>query len=319
MREIDLFKKILLERNSFLLIGHEKPDGDAIGALLALESLLKYFKKDSVLVCKTKVPTIFQFLPRFEKIESDFLIGDYDALILLDNGELKRTGFSQRINLAAKKRIPIINIDHHPQNDIWKIAQINFANANFSSTCQILYQIFEKLNVPLERDSATALLTGIYYDTGGFQHKNTSEKVFLIASQLLSCGANLKQISRSLYLSRSVAMLKLWGIALERMRKIEGAGLVISIITNEDILKCEASEDEVSGLVNLISSASEASVSLLLYETSDGKIKGSLRSDSDGFDVSKLASYFGWGGHKRASGFVVEGKLEQNGNIWQII
>jgi len=312
------FSKIVEGKSKFLLIGHEQPDGDAIGALLALYEFLKEKGKKVSMVVSGDIPEIFSFLTNIEKIKGDFLFGDFDVIVLLDNGDLKRTGYISRILKAKASELPVINIDHHPRNDIWKNATINMADPSASSTCEIIYDLFSHLKYPLSANVATSLLLGIYGDTGGFQHQNTSKKVMIIASELLKAGAKLKKISSSVMQSRSVKMLKLWGIAINNIFEYGSSGLIVSIISKEEIEKVGATEDDISGLVNLLNTASESKASLLIYETLDGKIRGSLRTDRNDVDVSSFAKILGGGGHKKASGFSLSGELQKTNSGWQI-
>ncbi len=318
MKQFRELKKILDNGDSFLLIAHEEPDGDAIGAMISFGKYLKSIGKKADMVSKDTVPHFFSFLINGETIASDFLSGDYDAIILIDNGDLKRTGFAERITKAKKKGKLIINIDHHIQNDIWKIADLNIAKTNYSSSCEIIYEIFKEFDYPIDSGTATSLLAGIYYDTGGFQHSNTTKNVLQITSKLLQQGARLKKISKNVGQMRSVNMLKLWGIALNRIRVLNEYGIVYSVLTLEDIKKTGAKEDEISGLVNLINSTAEAKASLLIYESENDTIKGSLRTESEKIDVSRLAKMFGGGGHKKASGFLLSGKIVNTSYGWKI-
>lgn len=312
-------EEVLSTHNNFLLIGHEKPDGDVVGALVSLGLYLKKTGKKCRLICKDNIAEVFSFLLDGVEVENDFLLGDYEVIILLDNGDLRRTGFRERILKAKKKGVKIVNIDHHPQNDIWKIADLNIADPVWPSTCFILYRYFKETKVEIDRRQATALLSGIYYDTGGFQHSNTSGEVLNATGELLRLGAKLKIISKSVTYSKSANMLKLWGVALSKAKVREEYGIIVSVLTKPDIESCSASEEEISGLVNLLSSASEARAAILIYETSDGRIKGSVRTEDDGFDASRFAEALGGGGHKKAAGFLIEGKIEKLNNAIRII
>jgi phosphoesterase RecJ-like protein len=226
---------------------------------------------------------------------------------------------AERILALKKKQIPLINIDHHPKNDIWREATVNHVNPEASSACEIVYEIIENLGVGITPHLATALLMGIYTDTGGFRHPNTSQSVLNITSKLLNQGAKLRIISENVSNSRSVAMLKLWGIALSRIHKSE-SGLVLSVVTREDIEAAKANDDDLSGVVNMINTIPGAKVAMLLSETPDGKIKASLRTESERIDVSKIAAFFGGGGHRKAAGFTITGRLEKiDTNRWKIV
>lgn len=309
---------ILKNYNNFLLVVHENPDGDGIASVLALSLVLKQLKKKVTSVCQDKIPNIFQFLPYASKIKDDFLLGDYDVIIVLDCGDLRRTGFPERIKQFARNKKKLVNIDHHPKNDLHKIAKINLYNMEASSTCEILYHIFKKLKARIDPKIATCLFTGLYTDTGGFKHSNTNAKTLEIASHLLSLGANLRQITKNISLNKSVPALRLWGIALSRINKNEDLGLVTSVITQKDMKKCQATDVDLAGVVNLINSISGSTAAILFSETPDGKIRASLRTEQDKVDVSKLAYFFEGGGHRKASGFKIDGKIVKSGNSWKI-
>ncbi len=318
MNKFKELQKVLEGKTSFLLLVHEDPDGDAIGAILSFGQYLLDKGKEVRMVSKDNLPTFFSFLNGDEEIDRDFLAGDYDVIILIDNGDLRRTGFAERISNAKKKGKTIINIDHHTQNDIWKIADINIAYPDYSSTCEIIYDILISDKYEINPKIATNLLAGIYYDTGGFQHSNTTQRVLRVVSELLQRGAKLRKISSNISQARSLGMLKLWGVALDRIVVLKKYGLAYSIITQNDIKNSGATEEEISGLVNLINTTAEAEASLLICEANNGKIKGSLRTESDKIDVSRLAKEMGGGGHKKAAGFSLNAKIIQDGDNWRI-
>lgn len=320
MGSFSKLKDIFSKGENFLLICHEQPDGDALGAILALSEGLKNNGKKTLMVCIDKIPKIFSFLHGVEQIKRDFLIGDFDAVVLLDNGDLRRTGFPDRILKIRERGIPLVNIDHHPKNDLWKCVTINYVNDSASSSSELVFEILNGLNWKITPTIATSLLTGIFYDTGGFQHTNTSTFVLTAVSELLNKGAKLKIISESISSSHSnsITRLKLWGIALNRLLINEKYGIASTFLLRKEIEKLNASDEEVSGLVNLINAVPETQIALLLYETADGKIRGSLRTEKDSVSVSKLADLLGGGGHKKAAGFSLAGKIIQVNNVYGI-
>ncbi len=317
---IQKLKKVIGQSKSFVIVGHEKPDGDSVGSLLAFFNVLEQLQKNSMLVLKDPVPSVFAFLDKTELIGTEFPEDNlFDACILLDNGDAKRTGFLSRILEVKKNGIPVINIDHHPKNDLWKIATLNITDQSVSSTSELIFEIIGKIGLEIDSKLATTLLTGLYTDTGGFQHSNTSEKVLKIVAELLKRGAKLKKISENISGTHTISMLRLWGVALSRLIHNSRYKISYSILKQEDIIEAGATEDEVSGLVNLLNSAPESEVALLIYETENGKLRGSLRTESDKIDLSALAQYLGGGGHKKAAGFTIEGRIENEQGKWKII
>lgn len=302
-----------------LLIIHENPDGDTLASASVLYQVLKSLGKSPAMVCKDSVPKPFLFLTDVDKIQNDMLFGDYELIVVIDCGDLKRTGFDERLKDFAKKQKNLINIDHHPKNDLHKIANINLVDFEASSTAEIIWELLGELDFTLDKNIATALLCGLYTDTGGFKHSNTSEKTLKIASQLLVHGARIKLITKNVNLNKKISALKLWGVALERV--FEHPDLLISstVITREDLKKCNATDDDIAGAVNLINTIPDAKAAILFCETADGKIRASLRTEDDKIDVSKIAALFSGGGHKKASGFSVEGRIKLEKEGWNII
>ena len=312
-------KQALEEKKSFILICHVEPDGDAVGSMLAIKEYLESRDCLVAAVCRDKTPKVLNFLSGIGEIKQELPDFKPEAVILLDNGDFKRTGFQEEILRLKDQGVSIINIDHHPKNDLWKLVTINYADDQASSACEIVYRILTGLKHTLNSSLATKILAGIYLDTGGFRHPNTSDTVLGIVSELLKRGAKLKKISENMENSRPISMFRLWGIALKRLYFNEELGISVSVITAADLAETGASEEEISGLVNLLNSAPESRASLLLYETKDAKIKGSLRTDRDDVDLSKLAHYLGGGGHRKAAGFTISGRIEIVGDKWRVL
>ncbi|OGD67020.1 hypothetical protein A3F08_03680 [Candidatus Berkelbacteria bacterium RIFCSPHIGHO2_12_FULL_36_9] len=301
-----------------LLLTHENPDGDALGSLLALSLSLEKINKKAVPVCPDKIAKLFHFLPESQTIRQDFLLGDFDLIIILDCGDLRRTGFADRLKEFSKNKRKIINIDHHPKNDLHRISALNLVDYSASSTAEIIYKLINNLKIEIDSNIATALLCGIYTDTGAFKHSNTSTAVLDIASDLMRKGARLKKITENISNGRSVSALKLWGVALSRIQKNEKLGIVTSFITKDDLEKCSACADDLAGIVNMINAIPKTKAAILFSEVEDGKIKASLRTESERVDVSRLANIFGGGGLKKASGFTINGHLRLESGRWKI-
>jgi phosphoesterase RecJ-like protein len=306
--------------DKILLIIHENPDGDTLSAATVIYSVLLKMGKNPAMVCKDKIPKPFLFLSGIDKIHHDLLFGDYDIITVIDCGDIKRTGFSERLKkFSQAKKKTIINIDHHPKNDLHKIAHINMVDHEASSTSEIVYEICLKMNVEFDKDLSTALLTGIYTDTGGFKHANTSDKTLKIAGELLKSGGRIKLITQNISLNKSIPALRLWGVALKRMHRNSELGIVSSVITREDLKFCNATDDDLAGVVNLINTVPDSRAAILFCETADSRIRASVRTESDGVDVSRLAGVFGGGGHRRAAGFTIDGHLEISESSWKIV
>ena len=302
---------------NFLLMIHEDPDGDTLAATIAIFLALEGLGKNTAMVCKDPVPKPFIFLPGTSEIKQDILFGDYEVIIIVDCGDLKRTGFPDRLKKFAKYTKNLINIDHHPKNDLWKIANLNFIDQSASSASEMVWEIFQKLEIVIDKDIATALLTGVYTDTGGFKHSNTTPKTLKIAAELLNSGAKLKQITHNVTLNKSIAAMRLWGVALSRINKNQELQIVSSVITKKDLEECGATLADLAGVVNLMNATPDSKAAILFYEVGEGLLRASLRTEKDNIDVSKIAKLFGGGGHKKAAGFTIPGKIEQE-VVWKI-
>lgn len=315
---MEKISSLFLKNSNILLITHENPDGDALGSMLGLREVLKNLGKNVHCVCSDTIPRPFLFLPGISLIKKDFFLGDYDLIAILDCGDLRRTGFSNRLKELSKHKNKIINIDHHPKNDLHRLAKINLINFEASSTSEIIYELIKEMKVELNYLAATCILCGIYTDTGFFQHSNTSSKVLQIASELLKRGARLKEITKNIANNKSIAALKLWGKVLSGIKRNKKFNLTTAVVTQKDMAECQATQTDLAGVVNMINSIPGSKAAILFYETSEGKIKASLRTESNVADVSALARIFGGGGLKKASGFTIEGKIQKTKNGWQI-
>lgn len=305
--------------DTILIIIHQFPDGDTIASSLALARALKKLGKLVTVAGKDPVPAPFTFLPESATIQRDFLGGDWQVIIVLDCGDLKRTGFVERIRAFARDKKRLVNIDHHPKNDLHKIANITYFDGSAAAVGEIVTDIIDLLGVRIDKEMATCLLTALYTDTGGFKHSNTTVKTLEYAARFMAAGARLKKISNNISNSKSVASLRIWGVILSRILYKPRIGLVSSVVTQQDLAECDATLDDLGGAVNLIGAVPGARASILFVELPDNQIKASLRTESDCVDVSKIAEIFGGGGHKKASGFIINGRIFQEKGKWSII
>ncbi|OQA51801.1 MAG: Bifunctional oligoribonuclease and PAP phosphatase NrnA [candidate division WS2 bacterium ADurb.Bin280] len=304
------FKKIsdlISKSGKILILLHQYPDGDTIASSLALREFLVQKDKSVLLAVKGDIPEVFQFLPGVDEIVGDFLLGDFDLIFAIDCGDAKRTGFPDRLSSVCKIK-PLINIDHHCKNDLHKIARINLIDERSAAAAEIVWDMLNFLKAKITPRIATYILSAIYFDTGGFQHSNLTEKTLQVASSCLSHGGRIALVSSSINNAKSTCALRLWGVALSRI-KIGRNKIAISYLTNSDIENSGAKAEDASGIVNLMNNIPSAKVAILFVEGDDGTIKASLRTESSSVDVAKLARLFGGGGHKKASGFSLDGEM----------
>jgi len=282
------------------LISHERPDGDAVGSLLALTVSLQLDGKRVTPVLADGVPGRFRFLPAAQAVQTR-LPDSWDLLICVDSGDLERLGFEP----SAFGTPPDLNIDHHPTNT--NFARVNIVDPVAAATAEILYDLILSLEMPLDVDVATNLLAGIVNDTIGFRTTNVTPKVLRTAADLLGRGAPLAHIYERSLSQRSFVAARYWGSGLSNLER--DGGLVWASLSLQDRQRAGYPGPDDADLVDLLTTIDGAQIVAILVEQPGEKTKVSWRS-REGLDVSGLAASFGGGGHKPAAGAMVEGSLE---------
>jgi len=311
-----ILDKIQTAQN-ILIITHKNPDGDGLGALSALAQFLHARQKKYELFCRDRITASDNFLPLLYKVTSNPQIFNkiFDLIIVLDSGSLDYAGIEDLLSNLPVGYL-LINIDHHASNSYF--GQLNLVVETASSASEIIYDLFKIWRVPITKDIATALLNGIVFDTGAFSNAGTTLTCLQAASHLLNLGARHKEINEKKFRDKSLNLLKLWGRAFERLQYNQKCELAYTVITLNDFKELGLEVDAGNGLSNFFNELAGAKIVLVITEQADGLIKGSLRTTSDDVDVAELAKAWGGGGHKKAAGFSVNGKLFYNENKWGI-
>jgi len=280
-------------------------DGDSLGACTALHMVMKRLGKKSTLICEEDIPDNMKFIPTVHEFTKTFDPTLYDLFMITDCAEQKLIGYPdlQAILLDGKK--PFINIDHHMSNKYY--GTINIVKPKIATTTIVVYKLLHFWNVKITPDIATSLLVGIYTDTGSFMHSNTTDEVYTIAGKLLSAGANMRKIVKNIFKTTPISTMRLWGRVLSRVRQNDRK-ITVSYVTDKDFEEVGAKPEDLTGVVDYINAVPDSYFSLLLTEFA-GKIKGSLRTLRDDINLSAIAEIFGGGGHAKAAGFTIPGKL----------
>lgn len=313
-----IFQQLKSASNTLLAI-HQNPDGDALGSVLAFSEYFRRLNRPHTVFCKHEAPKSFHFLPGIEKISTDpsvFKSGLFDLLIVLDSGDLLYAGIKELLSLLSP-RPTIIKIDHHPSGE--EFGDINLIETNASSTTDIIFRLFEHNRVKINKEISTCLLCGIVTDTCSFSNLATTPESMNNAAELLLSGARAKQIITHTLSNHSIPSLKLWGKALSRLSKNAESKFVTTVITLNDLKECGANEKEVEGIANFLNFLDDVQIILVLQEKEDGTIKGSLRTTHPNIDVSLLAKALGGGGHKKAAGFSIRGRIKETNQGWRIV
>ncbi len=290
--------------DKFILTAHETPDGDALGSECAMYLALQQLKKEVVIFNADPTPEKYSYLEgsdqiRILKTESQIPadVGEY-VLLILDTNDIHNIG--QVADMLLPRVREYFIVDHHESDD--DIILDNHIEESASSTCEILYQLFELLGIPLSLPIATALFTGIVYDTGSFIYPKTSASTFSIAHTLVKNGVNPNYIYRRIYESNSISALRLQSRVLSTLELFYNQHVAAQTMTRDMIFECRAKYEEADTLINIPLKSEKVMVSLFFKENEEGILRCSLRSKED-INVAEIAQLYGGGGHRTAAGF----------------
>ncbi|MDA3961379.1 MAG: DHH family phosphoesterase [Planctomycetota bacterium] len=285
---------------------HINPDGDGVGAALALNRTLRAMGKQVRLLFPSTVASHLDFLPGFKRIavlDSEAKarrVKPAELLISVDCGDLARLGA-----VAALRRNKLLNIDHHSSND--RFGDCNLVDPAAACTTIMVHKLLKRCGAAIDTATADCLYTGLVFDTGRFMHSNTSATVFRFAATLMGYGIDAAAINRKLTYTMSPALLKAQKLAIERLTvdttKPSIAGMAFS---QRDIAKL-GEIDDWGELIEIPRSLRGVEVAYFLREHGDC-VRCSLRSNPP-YAVGTVASALGGGGHAQAAGCTVPGTL----------
>jgi phosphoesterase RecJ-like protein len=293
------------EGDRFCLTTHERPDGDAVGSLAAMQQLLAALGKDAVAFMPAhEFPLPYEY--RF--IHLDGLTTEPPAdlgqrtLIFLDCGNIDRTPAEvlRRDDGGAR----IVNIDHHHDNT--RFGTINFVDPASSCTAEMVWDLMHGLGVPITRPIGEALYVGLVTDTGRFMYENTGPRAHEMAAELMTAGIDAHGIYRRLYEGIPQGKLELLARGLSSAERYDEGLLIVTHLTREDYRHAAADESYSEGVVDYLRSVEGTAVAGLVRDQLSGGVparKVSLRATDDRVDVSRIARAGGGGGHRRAAGF----------------
>jgi phosphoesterase RecJ-like protein len=291
--------KQIEQRTRFVLTSHARPDGDAVGSALACCQILRAMGKEAEVVLSDAVPRIYQSLPSADKVvQAERINGEYDAAIILECDSIQRT------RLEGLDKQFVINIDHHLSGR--PFGNVNWIDPTAVATAEMIYRVAREAGVAVSPEIATCLYTGVLTDTGSFVFEGTNERTFALARELVLAGADPARCARNVYFGHSTAKMRLLGAALSHLER-EGS-LAWFWVTQEEMRRFNAKEEDCEGLVNYALSIYDVQVAILLRELPDGRIRASLRSKGE-LNVAMAAGQFGGGGHECASGCSLDGPL----------
>lgn len=293
---------------NFLITTHINLEGDALGSILAMRDILLYFKKRADIVIEDDVPIEYKFLPHIDWIKKikDIRFSDYDVLFALDISDKKRC--KRIIQLFPKDRI-IISIDHHISNT--RFAHINWIEPRASSTVELIYKLYRKLNIPLNKKRAVWLYVGLLTDTGSFRYPNTTFNTFKLAEKFASYDLDVNSIYQNIYYNLTFEEIKRIAEVLSTIKSTKDRKIVWFRMKNDNFRKRFSSDNITDKILDLGRAIKDAEVVVLFKDDLYNKDKISINLRSKGkVDVDKIARFFGGGGHRTASGCNIKGNLK---------
>lgn len=310
--EFSRLHALVRQAKKILLIADGKPDGDSLGSSSGFLNWLLREGKTAQAYCAAPIPKAFSYLDGIHLFRNDAATFHeaWDLVITFDAGDLRHCGVETLLP-QIPGTFTLVNIDHHATNA--RYGQLNLVYVDACSTCEVVYRFLTAEELRLDPAIATSLLTGVLTDTSSFSNSATTSPGIEAASVLTAAGARTNEIYHHLLQNKTMNGLKLWGLALSRLRFHKSYNLVTTYFFAKDLEG--AGEDAVEGVSNFLNaSCGEADTMLVLRELPNGQIKGSFRSAKR--DISKIAKLLGGGGHKKAAGFTINGRLEEsNGQV----
>ncbi len=308
----------LLEKSeNVLLATHTKPDGDALGSLIALGLSLIAKKKRVTLYNESATPAVYRFLRKVDLVTDRIgPIERYDTAVILDCSDLGRVG-SQATAIGG---IPtVINIDHHVTNN--HFGDFQLIDTAASSTAEIVYGLIRELKTPVTPTIAYAIYTGILTDTGSFRFQNTTEAAFAICTEMIRAGVEPHRVASNVYGTYTLGRVRLLNMVLDSIEVSENGKLSLMAITQSMLQKTGTHPSDVTGLIDYARQIEDVKVAVLIQETFNfdvpslhgerqynNRFQVSLRSNGS-VDVSAIATMFGGGGHASAAGFSIESRF----------
>lgn len=285
----------------FLVCSHSRPDGDAIGSMLAMGMLLRQMGKRVDLVAADRLPAVYRGLPGAGEIRTAMRVhGPYDAVILLECDSLERT------RLRGLERMFHINIDHHASGKMF--GELNWIDHDACSVGELVHRLVLAAGCTVTAEMATCLYVTLLTDTGGFCYGGIQASTFALAGELVVAGADPVRIARDVYFANPFSKMLLLGRALSTLRR-DGA-LAWLWVTHDDMVATGSAEEDCEGVVNYALSTAGVEAAVFLRELPEGRIRLSLRGKGK-VNVAAISERLGGGGHENAAGCTLDGPMER--------
>jgi phosphoesterase RecJ-like protein len=288
-----------------LVLSHMRPDGDAIGSQLAMTLTLRALGKEVTAWNEDGLPDTMRFLPGSNLVTKPPKDPEsFDLVLALDTATKQRLGTPLE---AIKGTFRLINIDHHASNP--RFGDLVHIDISAPATGQIVYELIREAHFPMRTEIAQSIYAAISTDTGSFRYPNTTIRTFEIAAELVKAGVDVGKISQELYENHPKRRVELLGQILPEARfdaDDRVASLSLTLGTKNAL---SIQPDDIDGLIDYVRSITTVVIALFFEELEEGRIRISMRSKDPRFDVNRICSEFGGGGHALAAGVRMRGDL----------
>jgi len=296
---IDAVLNAIAKADRLLVTAHARPDGDAVGSVLACWMMLRQMGKHADMALSDRVPRIYRSLPCVSQVRHwNRVEGDYDTVILLECDDIART------SLDGLENRFLINIDHHTSGRAF--ANVNWIDSSACAVGEMVYELARATGVEITPEISTCLYTAVLSDTGSFCYEGTDAHTFDLARDLVRHGADPVLIAQDVYFSNPASKMLLLGAALANLQ-LDGRLAWLWISAN-DMDRTGAAEEDCEGIVNYAIAIAGIEVAVFLRELRGHGVRLSLRSKGQ-VNVATIAERFGGGGHENASGCTLDGTL----------
>ncbi len=299
--------RALLGAQRITTICHENPDADTLGAALAVAVAMERLGKRAEVVSGDPVPPFLAFLPGVERVRRAPEL-EPDVAVVLDAGDLARTGSVARDHADWLSRARIVNIDHHVSNP--GFGDVVLIDSTAAATCEMVALLLPELGVGLDEELATFLMAGIVQDTHTFAHPNATPRTLRVSADLVQAGARLSAINRAVYADKPFNVLQLWGLMLADLAERRDGQIVHAAMTLAMLEQTGCDPSAAEGFVDLLGSTRDADINVLFKQAEPGRVRVSVRTTEQA-DAVAITRQFGGGGHPRAAGCTVEEPLER--------
>jgi len=301
--EIQQIVDTVRARQRFVLSSHARPDGDSIGSQLAMAYALREMGHEATVVNADPAPPPLLAFPGVPDIRiASEIDGEFDAAIIMECGDLKRTGVS------GLDRFLVINIDHHPGNTCY--GQINWFDSSAAACGEMVFDLVRALGVPLTKTIATHVYLAILTDTGSFHYSSISPRTFDICRECLEAGVDPVLVARNVYDSNNMGRLKLFGAVLGAMQIDQTGRIAIVYVDHEMARAAGGTYEDTEGLINLPLTVKEIEAVVFFKQDKGDRYRVSMRSKGE-VDIGVIAKEYGGGGHKNAAGCSIAGPIEE--------